>query len=123
RFSRDWSSDVCSSDLTSLYIAGDFVNNGLYVSSTTTYLADYSNASNDPTNVAQTISGTGQFHNASITASTLPTLNDVIYSLNVNNSSTGGVTLARSFGLSNVLTLTEGRSEERRVGKECRSVW
>src|SRR5690606_33418344 len=93
---------------TSLYIAGDFVNNGLYVSSTTTYLADYSNASNDPTNVAQTISGTGQFHNASITASTLPTLNDVIYSLNVNNSSTGGVTLARSFGLSNVLTLTEG---------------
>ncbi|MGZ7236642.1 hypothetical protein ACXWOK_10630, partial [Streptococcus pyogenes] len=33
---------------------------------------------------------------------------DVIYSLNVNNSSTGGVTLARSFGLSNVLTLTEG---------------
>lgn len=93
---------------TSLYVAGNFVNNGLYVSSTTTYLADYSNALNEPTNVAQTISGTGQFHNASITVSTLPTLNDVIYSLNVNNSSTAGVTLARPFGLSNVLTLTEG---------------
>src|SRR5439155_11729625 len=82
RWPRDWSSDVCSSDLSvpAVYV-------------TPTPSADLSATKTD---------GSGTY-----TAGT-----DVSYTITVNNS---GPSDAQS------LLLSDARSEERRVGKECRT--
>src|SRR5690606_40274164 len=70
RFSRDWSSDVCSSDLISYTLLNSFRDISL-------------------------------IHSHSATASSFPS----------------------SSSLNQYLASSLNRSEERRVGKECRSVW
>src|SRR2546430_8115432 len=80
RFDCDWSSDVCSSDLTGP--AGGV-----------------------------TVSGANQYR-----------VFNVLGGRTVNISN---LTIANGGGIKNsgVLTVTNSRSEERRVGKECRSRW
>src|SRR5690606_40499044 len=93
RFSRDWSSDVCSSDLNVNNVAGtDITNPTVSITS--------------PSNGAS-VSGTVSIN---ITATDNTGISSVFYSIDgvVANTKTSA---------------PFSRSEERRVGKECRSGW
>src|SRR5690606_39338688 len=84
RFSRDWSSDVCSSDLTRTMIVGLGQNAGPWTASTTT----------------TTLTSTSQ---------------TFTYEFNISYGNGVGDRVLFDMGAAT-------RSEERRVGKGCRSV-
>src|SRR5690606_39546993 len=89
RFSRDWSSDVCSSDLSA--VAWCQVGDTFYVA-WTSYLYSYHIPTDTWTRLADTL-----------------------------GSARSAMMVHRDGYL--YLFSGEGRSEERRVGKECRSWW
>src|SRR5690606_40471899 len=93
RFSRDWSSDVCSSDLKSGYVA----------------YYDY---------VKKTWQDTGDLYLDEDGSPKWPG-----YRTDLRNVSTGKKAVYNLFPTTSGLALgskPDGRSEERRVGKECR---
>src|SRR5207247_5599473 len=94
RSTRDWSSDVCSSDLTYTLFpdSGCTAGTGTVVS---TVNVDASDSVQSSTSTAPNPSGSYSFN--------------AVYSGDSNNNA--------------VTSACEPRSEERRVGKECRSRW
>lgn len=84
------------------YFAGNVVNNGKLVMSSTMQLATFLNGTAAAATNAQTVSGTGIFTNA-LTAGTASIAN-----LTVNNTNTAGVTLSVPLSVSGALTLTSG---------------
>jgi hypothetical protein len=88
---------------TVIYIAGNLVNNGTYVSASTIYLGTYLNATVGAGTLAQTVSGTGTFANS------LTTVTAQLASLTVNNTNTAGVTLSVPLTLSGTLNLIAGK--------------
>ncbi|MCO6146486.1 T9SS type A sorting domain-containing protein [Flavobacterium sp. NRK1] len=85
-------------------VAGNIVNNGLFVNTGTLSLATFLNGTAAAGTNAQTISGTGIFANNETPASVTANLN----SLTVNNSNASGVTLSVPLSVSGTLTLTSG---------------
>lgn len=84
------------------YFAGNVVNNGKLVMSSTMQLATFLNGTAAAATNAQTVSGTGTFTNA-LTAGTASITN-----LTVNNTNTAGVTLSVPLSISGTLVLTSG---------------
>src|SRR5690606_39703885 len=97
RFSRDWSSDVCSSDLTLSKTGIELVGVKL---NETIITEDEDPSLRDP---ASGVPNFGQAGAHRIKAEAVLTLND-----------SDAVT---------IYEFEDGRSEERRVGKECRYRW
>src|SRR5690606_40803364 len=97
RFSRDWSSDVCSSDL---------------ADNTTEEFGIKFGASAD-TNLYRSAANTLKTDDNLIIGLDLNVLNDIYIN---------GVLLALTH-LNDIAFTSLSRSEERRVGKECRSYW
>src|SRR5690606_40501305 len=91
RFSRDWSSDVCSSDLRAVDSLGNPVSDGTEIFFTTDTSSGIVGGGEGAQGSAKTIKG-----EASVLLATDPS----------------------KAGVHTVI-----RSEERRVGKECRSGW
>ena len=85
-----------------LYVAGNLTNNGVFTSTSTLYAGSYTSAGAGVTAAAQVFSGTGVFRNSATTTTANLT------SFNVNNTSTGGVTLDVPLSVSGTLTLTAG---------------
>ena len=83
------------------YLSGNLVNNGLLTTTSTLNFGSYFNASVQPTNIAQTISGSGLFRNNGVSASSTANF----ASLTFNNASTSGVSFTAANGL---LTTTGG---------------
>src|SRR5690606_40788791 len=91
RFSRDWSSDVCSSDLKMHFKDSEFTTEGFYLGGKGEYYIS-GNISTDKDGVLFSY------------PNTIPVdIHVVLDNLDFDAEAT--------------------RSEERRVGKECRSVW
>ncbi len=86
----------------SLYVAGNIVNNSTINNLGTIQLARWINAAAAASTTAQSVSGSGVFQNLS----TAPTAN--LTSLTVNNSNAAGVTLNVPLSVSGTLTLTQG---------------
>jgi hypothetical protein len=85
-----------------VFVAGDFVNNGTFTQTSTLTLATYAGTSSAVATNPQTISGSGVFRNLA----TSPTAN--LTSLTVNNSNATGVTLNVPLSISGTLTMTSG---------------
>lgn len=84
------------------YVAGNFVNNGIFANTGTLYLGSYLNAVVAPTLIPQTISGSGIFANA-LTDSTAN-----LKTLAINNTNTTGVTLNLPLTVSSNINLVSG---------------
>ncbi len=85
-----------------VYTAGNVVNNGVYLSTSTLYLGTYLSGTAAANTNAQTISGTGVFKNLA----TAETAN--LTSLTVNNTNATGVTLNVPLSISGTLNMTSG---------------
>jgi len=85
-----------------VFVAGDFVNNGTFTQTSTLTLSSYVGTTSAVSTNAQTISGSGVFRNLA----TSPTAN--LTSLTVNNSNATGVTLNVPLSVSGTLTMTSG---------------
>ncbi len=85
-----------------VFVAGDFVNNGTFTQTSTLTLSSYVGTTSAVSTNAQTISGSGVFRNLA----TSPTAN--LNSLTVNNSNATGVTLNVPLSVSGTLTMTSG---------------
>src|SRR5690606_39550931 len=96
RFSRDWSSDVCSSDLTDVLLTNYFV-----IDFETTNLEKGSARNLDNSIVLCSIRDNGRVH----------------------SEFTNEYNIHRACSLAESKLLVAHRSEERRVGKECSSRW
>ncbi|OYQ33164.1 hypothetical protein CHU92_13580 [Flavobacterium cyanobacteriorum] len=88
---------------TIVYLNGNLVNNGSYISTGTLTFGSFLNGTAAASTNAQQLSGTGTFANSATT----PTAN--INSLTVNNANASGVTLNVPLSVSNTLTLTSGK--------------
>ena len=86
----------------SISIAGNITNNGVYLATSTLNLANFLNGTASATTNAQTISGTGVFKNLA-TAETANLTN-----LTINNSNATGVTLNVPLSVRGTLTMTSG---------------
>ncbi|ESU27360.1 hypothetical protein FLJC2902T_20650 [Flavobacterium limnosediminis JC2902] len=85
-----------------LYVAGNVVNNGTLTNLGTIQMARWTNGAASASTNAQAISGSGVFQNLAAS----PTAN--LTSLVVNNSNVSGVTLNVPLSVSGTLTLTQG---------------
>ncbi|MFI0425640.1 MAG: T9SS type A sorting domain-containing protein [Flavobacterium sp.] len=85
-----------------VFVAGDFVNNGTFTQTSTLTLSSYVGTTSAVSTNSQTISGSGVFRNLA----TSPTAN--LNSLTVNNSNATGVTLNVPLSVSGTLTMTSG---------------
>lgn len=85
-----------------LNLAGNFVNNGKFTSTSSVRLGTFLNGTFAATTVEQTISGTGIFENNATT----PTAS--FNNLTVNNTSVEGVNINTPISISGTLTLTNG---------------
>ncbi|WP_290820862.1 T9SS type A sorting domain-containing protein [Flavobacterium sp.] len=84
------------------YVAGNIVNNGIFTSTASLFLANYLNGAETATTNAQTIGGSGVYRNLAAA----PTAN--LTSLTVNNTNATGVTLNMPLSVSGTLTMTSG---------------
>jgi hypothetical protein len=85
-----------------VYAAGNIVNNGKMTTTTTLILANYLSGVESPTTVAQSVGGSGLFENNATTSTASLT------GLTVNNTNTLGVTIAAPISISGTLTFTNG---------------
>ncbi|MCD1118057.1 T9SS type A sorting domain-containing protein [Chryseobacterium turcicum] len=84
-------------------VGGNFINNGIFTSTSTLQMSAMTGTTASASAQAQTISGTGVFRNLA----TSPTAN--LSSFTVNNTNATGVTLSVPLSVSGTLTLTEGK--------------
>lgn len=85
-----------------LNLAGNFVNNGKFTSTSSVRLGTFLNGTFAATTVEQTISGSGIFENNATTSTAS------FNNLTVNNTSTEGVNINTPISISGTLTLTNG---------------
>jgi hypothetical protein len=85
-----------------VFVAGDFLNNGTFTQTSTLTLASFAGTSSAVATNPQTISGSGVFRNLATSATANLT------SLTVNNSNATGVTLSVPLSVSGTLTMTSG---------------
>lgn len=85
-----------------VYISGNFINNGTYTSTSTTYLGSLLGGTVGGSSLPQNVSGSGLFRNSATT----PTAN--LTSFTINNQNPAGVTLSVPLVVSGTLNLTDG---------------
>jgi Secretion system C-terminal sorting domain len=90
---------------TSLYLAGDAINNGTWINTSGLYLGKYIGTTPSNNDVPQSIGGTGVFSNNATVASKTA---DMVSLFIQNNGTTGGVTLNVPITVSGTFGITSG---------------
>jgi hypothetical protein len=101
-----------ANDYGAMYLGGDLVNNGTFITrpqSTTIMFDNLLNGGETPSTIAQTISGTGTFADTYDVASVGSGGTGAFATLGINNTSTGGLTIAvPNFRIENAITMNNG---------------